>query len=943
MISTNLESFCHSACAPAKKLLRVAFGMLAFVLWYSNHSSMLAHEGLQEVASVEGIKEYRLANGLKVLLFSDNSQPKVTINCTIFVGSRQEADGEAGMSHLLEHMLFKGTDLHPNIHEVLEERHAVYVTTTSVDRTNYFETLPATDENLEFAIRLEADRMVNSKIGNEDLASAFTVIRNQFEAGENNPIGILSDRMIATAYLSHNHGKSTLGNRSDVERIDIGSLRAFYRRHYRPDNAMLIVAGKFEESKALEYITKYFGVLPKPKTPLRPTYTVEPPQDGERITTVRRVGEEQAVGVCYHIPFSGDPQFASLKLLGQILTTKPSGRLYKSLIESKLATAVEASAGGFHDPGVKGDPRVIGFMAEVPMSHSLEKAEEVLIQTIEGLSEAPITEEELTRAKQRILYQREQIATQSDRLAMSLSDWAAQGDWRLYFLFRDNIENATVDSVQLAAQNYLVRNNRTVGRFIPTKKSERIRIPERINITELVENYKGRAPISEGEQFDPSPQNIESKLVRGKCPSGMHYVLLPKKTRGSTVNMTINLRFGDEKSLFGKKPACELLGQWMDRGSVSFTLQQRIDKLAELKATLSLESGPQYLTARVETKRENLIRVLDVLEDVLRRPMFEETEFQLLVSQWTSIGERKSNDPKEVAQLAVLRSLNAHKRGDIRHTDSIEEMLEDLKKLKPSDVRDLHSKFLSGSEGEIAIVGDMDVEATVARLAKLTENWKSKTPFQRAALTAMTDVKEAPQSIQTTDQSNSFYYACQQYALRDDHPDYPALLMGSYVFGANSMSSRLGERIRQKEGLTDNEVSCSLDSNQLDELATFSIEASADPKGRDKLVQWIDDELKKLVKDGVTEKELRDAIQGYLQSQQLQRSSDADLAVLLANNIFADRNMLYYEKLETAISQLTVDAVNDAIKEFISPETLIIATAGDFGSPPPSPPTSDKP
>ena len=324
--------------------------------------------------------------------------------------------------------------------------------------------------------------------------------------------------------------------------------------------------------------------------------------------------------------------------------------------------------------------------------------------------------------------------------------------------------------------------------------------------------------------------------------------------------------------------------------------------------------------------------------------MFEETEFQLLVSQLTSIGESQRNDSEIVARLAAMRSLNAHKRGDIRYMDSIEERLEDLKKLRPSDVRDLHSKFLSGSEGEIAIVGDVDVEATVARLAKLTENWKSKTPFQRAALTAMTDVKEAPQSIQITDKSNSFYYACQQYALRDDHPDYPALLMGSCAFGAGYMSSRLGERIRQKEGLPYQvSCSCSLDSNQLDELATFSIEASVDPKGRDKLVQWIDDELKKLVKDGVTEKELRDAIQGYLQSQQLQRSSDAKLAVLLAKNIFEDRNMLYYEKLESAISQLTVDAVNDAIKEFISPETLIIATAGDFGSPPPSPPTSDKP
>jgi zinc protease len=581
-------------------------------------------------------------------------------------------------------------------------------------------------------------------------------------------------------------------------------------------------------------------------------------------------------------------------------------------------------------------------MAKVPMANSLEKAEEALVQTIENLLEVPVTDEELTRAKQRILNQREQNATRSDLLAISLSEWAAQGDWRLYFLFRDNIENATVASVQLAAQTYLVRNNRTVGRFIPTKDSERNRIPERIDVTELMENYKGRPRISEGEQFDPSPQNIESRLVRGKCPSGMHFVLLPKRTRGGTVNLTINLRFGDEKSLFGKKLACELLCLWMEKGSVSYPLPQLTDKLAELKATFSIKSGRQSLTASVETKRENLVAVLDILEDLLRRPGFEVMEFHMLLNQLTSHYGSLKNDPETIAKQAVMRSLNANKRGDIRYVESIDESLEDLKKLKPSDVKDLHTKFLSGSEGEIAIVGDIDTEAVVARLSRLTENWKSKTPFQLAALTAMTDVKEPPMSIQTPDKPNSYYFASQQYALRDDHPDYPALLMGSCVFGASSMSSRLGDRIRPKKGLS-HDIGCILESNQLDELATFSIKATVNPKGRDELVQLIDDELKKLVKDGVTDKELRDAIQGYLQSQQLQRSSDADLAVVLANNIFADRNMLYYEKLETAISQLTVDAVNDVIKEFISPETLIIATAGDFGSPPPSPPTSDKP
>ena len=205
-----------------------------------------------KIGSVEGMNEYALDNGLRILLFVDKSQPKVTVNCTIFVGSRHEGYGETGMAHLLEHMLFKGTELHPKIPEVLRDHGASFNGTTWLDRTNYYETLNASDENLEFAIRLEADRLVNSKILNEDLQKEFTVVRSEFERGENNPIRVLQQRMFSAAYQWHNYGNSTIGNRSDIERVPIDSLRAFYRKYYRPDNAMLVIAGSFDEKKALE-------------------------------------------------------------------------------------------------------------------------------------------------------------------------------------------------------------------------------------------------------------------------------------------------------------------------------------------------------------------------------------------------------------------------------------------------------------------------------------------------------------------------------------------------------------------------------------------------------------------------------------------------------------------------------------------------------------------
>ncbi len=209
-----------------------------------------------KVASIEGVTEYKLANGARVLLFPEASRPTMTVNMTVLVGSRHEGYGESGMAHLLEHMVFKGTPYHPEVPKALRDHGASFNGTTNIDRTNYFETMPATDENLEFGIALECDRLVNSFVKGEDLQSEMTVVRNEFERGENNPGSILNQRIYAAAYEWHNYGKSTIGSQSDIERVPIDNLQAFYKKYYQPDNVVLIVAGKFDEAKALALVGK---------------------------------------------------------------------------------------------------------------------------------------------------------------------------------------------------------------------------------------------------------------------------------------------------------------------------------------------------------------------------------------------------------------------------------------------------------------------------------------------------------------------------------------------------------------------------------------------------------------------------------------------------------------------------------------------------------------
>ena len=546
-----------------RQLRRIIPGLLALAA-FGAASAHADSPAPRKVASVEGITEYRLENGLRVLLFPDPTRPKVTVNLTVLVGSRHEGYGETGMAHLLEHMVFKGTPTHPDIPAAMKERGAQFNGSTWVDRTNYFETLPATDQNLEFAIKLEADRMINSPIKPEDLATEFSVVRNEFEAGENSPERVLSQRMTAVAYEWHNYGKSTIGNRSDIERVPVDNLREFYKRFYQPDNAVLVVAGKFDETKAIDYITKYFGSIPRPGRKLPETYTEEPPQDGERTVTLRRVGDVGLVGLLFHVPAAAHAEFPAVEILGDILGSEPSGRLYKALVETKKATSVSVQESACHDPGS------IQMMAEVNTKDLsvLEKVRDDMVAVCEELAQKGVSQEEVDRARQRILKNRELAAADPNRIAIELSEWSAQGDWRLYFLNRDRIEQVTPEHVKQVAASYFTTSNRTVGFFIPTSKAERTPVPPIPDVAKLVDGYAGRQlKAIASETFDVAPLAIEARLKRPDPIGGMKVALLPKKTRNESVHLRMTLHFGDADNLRGLSEASSFLPDLMARGT----------------------------------------------------------------------------------------------------------------------------------------------------------------------------------------------------------------------------------------------------------------------------------------------------------------------------------------------------------------------------------------
>lgn len=880
------------------------------------------------IRSVEGISEYRLDNGVQVLLFPDPSKEVVTVNMTVFVGSRHEGYGEAGMAHLLEHMLFKGTPTHPEVPKALQDRGARFNGTTWMDRTNYYETLPASEDNLEFAVALEADRLVNSTIKGEDLASEMTVVRNEFERGENSPIRVLMQRIQSAAFDWHNYGKSTIGNRSDIERVPVVNLRRFYRKFYRPDNVMVIVAGNFEPAHALATITEQFGALSVPDAPLDDTYTVEPPKDGERTVVLRRVGDIQVVGAAYHIPSGSHPDYPAVKALTSILGDEPSGRLYQGMVETELASNVYALAYGFREPGL------LMTLAEIPEQNSIEQARATMLDLLEAeLQSEPITEAEVERAKQQILKDRDLEAADTDRIAVALSDWAAQGDWRLYFLYRDGVEALTVDQVRDVAEKYLVRNNRTVGLFIPSEESERVRVPESPDLNALLADYKGREAVAAGEAFDPDPLAIEQRVTRGELVGGMEYALLPKKTRGGSVSMMLTVRFGTPETLKDKIGAAELLGLLMSRGTEKLTYQQLQDEWTRRRADVSISTSLGLLQARIKTKQEFLPEVIDLVGDVLRSPALSEDELEVIRRQVVTSLQQSRSEPNALAPRRVRRLLSPYGPEDIRYVRTLDEEIEMYQSVTIDEIRSLYENFLSNQAGELSVVGNFEPEAVLDQFRVELTDWKTDQPYERIDRPAHPEVPGTLDLIETPDKSNALLYSGQQYALSDTNPQYASLVLGNYILGGGSLASRLAERVRQQEGLSYG-VRSGLSARAKDDRVDFTLYAITNPANKDKLITVIREELDRILTDGITEKELADAKVAYLQSERLSRTGDAALAGLLLSAMFNDRTMEYHAEHERQIENATLESVNETLQKYVDPDGLVMAVAGDFAANP---------
>lgn len=908
---------------PGKKFMLMLLVLPAAALAEDPLGISAGEGGFEYVTSVEGIHEYSLPNGLQVLLFPDNAQARVTVNLTYRVGSMHENYGETGMAHLLEHLLFKGTPDQPDIPKGFNERGMGFNGTTWLDRTNYFESFEPTDDNLEWALRMEADRMVNSFISYEDLQSEFSVVRNEMERGENSPGRMLDQRVRAVAFEWHNYGNSTIGARSDVEGVDIGRLQAFYRMYYQPDNATLIVAGDFDPGEAAKIIANSFGAIPAPDRELPLIYTVEPVQDGERLVTLRRVGEQSLVMAAYHIPAGVTMQNTALDAVSRILADSSRGRLYRNMIEPGMAAGASARADAFAFPGL------FTLNATVPVDGDTQEVLDTLLEVAEGIAAEPITEEELEWAQLAMVSNYDNAIKNVGSLARILSESIAAGDWRYIFLYKDQLDALTVDDLNAVAAKYFKRSNRTAGMFIPTESPDRATVASRGDQNEELAALAGRQSVSAGEEFVPTPENIAARTVKHELAGGGSLWAIEKKSRGDRIIVSLNLLFGSEESLASKHGLSGYAAGQLQRGTTRYTRDELATEWNRLKSSLNLGGAGQRVNASLQTDEANFHEALALMAHVLREPVFDPDQLEEVKRSALASIAGARGQPQSMVSIALSKALSPYGPDHFRYAmdlDEQEEMILNMSRDALAEFWDSHIGF----PGAIALaVGNFDTAALAARLDELFGDWEAAVDYVPAP-NHHHPVQAQQEWLNTPDKANGIMVAARPIPLNVRDADYAALVIGTRIFGGGGLSNRLINRLRQKEGWSYGAGGgMTASEREGDDNGALFIQAIAAPENLSKVRGGALEELQRVIDDGFTAEELQDAVDGAISGDLNSWSSDAALTGILSSGAEHGLDALWYGAMHERYRGLTLEAVNETFQKYYKADDFVILIGGD--------------
>lgn len=882
----------------------------------------------QPIHQVEGMMSYRLPNGLQLILYPNATKASTTINLTVNVGSRHEGYGETGMAHLLEHLVFKGSPKFPTGIAELSSRGFRVNGTTSWDRTNYFASFPRSDENTQWMIQWLGDVLVNAYIRKQDLDSEMTVVRNEFERGENNPVGVLYQQVFAAAYTWHNYGKAIIGTRSDIENVSIERLKRFYQHHYQPDNAALFVSGAFDQDKVIAWVHEAFGGLAKPIRLLEPTYTVEPVQEGARELKLRRVGEAPAIVLSYHAPSALHRDFPAM-ILATHMMGGPNNRISERIVKKGLAAGIWGWARSAPEPS-----NVI-FALQLKSDQSTEKARQSLLDLTESLLREPFTEKELGAAKAHFLTQYEQMLADPERVAYNLSESIALGDWRMLFQQRDRIAATKLEDVNRVAAAFWIESNRSLGIFEPEQKPLRSPEQRQASVSDAMAGFSPRGASEQGEAFDVSPSNIKARLKIEKPLPGLVLQSINKRSASNLVVLQASLRYGNLKDLQNQTDMASMAIAMLSRGVVGQSRKDFAEAMTALKATWSLQGGAEGLNVSLKLPADRLEDGLGLLLKALTEPAFDAAEFEELKASAIASIESSRQDPQAIAFRSMAAKLSSYPKGDPRYVPSFEESLQSIKSLRLEDVKAFWDRFVRPGPMSVSLIGDVSSERLNRAWTDFWKQWQAKRPalvaYERIPRPAL-DIRAHTQRIDTPEKKNAVWLAQQRFELADDQRAYQALRLAIRIFaGGGSPTGRLWDRVREKEGLSYG-VGGSLSGGEPGRASSIMFYAIFAPQNLDRLQQALREEFERANGQGFQEGELQKAKHGLEAQINLAWAQESVLAGTLNWLEEHSRAVDHLQAMRDLRASIKLEEVNEAFRRYVRLSDLITITAGDFVS-----------
>jgi zinc protease len=864
-----------------------------------------------------GIQEYKLSNGLKVLLVENHSAPVATVLVVYKVGSRNEAVGYTGSTHFLEHMLFRGT---PNynkskgtqIAQVLSKEGANFNATTWLDRTTYYETVPA--EKLELALDIESERMQHAFIRDADRQSEMTVVRNELERDENEPDSIMWKNLFAQAFVAHPYHHPTIGWHSDVEGVPTARLRQFYKEFYHPNNATLVLVGDFETQAALDLVEKKFGSIPSSKKPIPPMYTQEFLQQGERRFKIRRPGQLGIVQMAWHVPAQEHADSYALDVLQDILAEGVNSRLYQNLVESQLAINAGAYNIQLRDPGLF----IVHAKVASGISHS--EVETAIQAVIAELQKKAPSRKELDRVRNQTKAAFSYSRHGTHQLASMLGEFEATANWQFMLHYLENLEKVKPADVLRVAQTYFKEDNSTVGWFIP-EAAESVEFNQRTLPTAAKQAKKAASTKTAG----PALIKQKSEVVRKEFSKGA-VLLTQENNLDNTVSIQGKFPGGTIFNPRNKYGLAEITASMLKKGSQNYDKLALADALAQMGSSLDFRLGTDHVSFSIRCLGENVAATLALFEDALLYPSFPEAEFEKLKKQRLDRLIQRLDSTDAMAYDLLYRDL--YPEDHPLYQPSVATLMQATEKITLQEVKRFYKQHYGHKNMIAAAVGDIDGAFVQKWFKSHLGAWNNKVPdFPEIALIGRQ--KQGRHLVHTMpDKANVSIFLGHQATLTRNSADFFAATLANQALGQSSLASRLGIRIRDELGLTYGIYSYFADVGR--SAGPWMLSVSTNPENVSRTLVEVKKVVDDYLKEGISDKELSDGKSSLIGSYLVNLATHPEIAYRLVQLEQYQFGLDYFQKRAGIIRKVTKAQVNKALRQYLNPDSWSVGIAGNY-------------